>query len=132
MTAHNRPIKEPPVNRLMTIALAALLPVGAASAYDAAECTKRLTGTWVMGDATSSLTLILKQGGAATVEVNIAGEPLHSSAGKWSASAGPTAKQCKLATFEGEVGDGGDETLVTITDADTIELAEAGVFTRKK
>ena len=118
------------MKRLFALCAAALL-TGAASAYDAATCTQKLTGTWKLAVDGASLTLQLKAGGDITVEA-VAGpdQKPETSSGTWSAEAGVADNQCKLKTVEaGQTG--GDETVVTIKDDKTIDLAEMGVFTRQ-
>lgn len=119
------------MKRLLTLAIAAALPVGAASAYDAAQCKEKLTGTWKLAVEGASLTLALAADGAITVTAEVTGQPPESSKGAWSAEAGATADQCLLKTVDEAAGGGGDQTVVTIKDDKTIELAEMGIFTRQ-
>ncbi len=119
------------MKRLFALSIAAALSAGAASAYDAATCTEKLTGSWTLAVDGASLTLHLKAGGDITVEaVSGPGQKPESSSGTWSAEAGAADNQCKLKTVEaGQTG--GDETVVTVKDDKTIELADMGVFTRQ-
>ncbi len=118
------------MKRLLAFAVVAALPVGAASAYDAAKCTELLTGTWKLSIEGASMTLALAAGGKITVTVEAAGQPPESSSGTWSAAAGPTDKDCLLKTVEAGAT-GGDETIATLKDDKTLELAEMGVFIRQ-
>ncbi|MFT3810674.1 MAG: hypothetical protein QM698_12210 [Micropepsaceae bacterium] len=56
------------MKRLLALTAAAALLAGAASAYDAATCTEKLTGSWTLAVEGASLTLHLKAGGDITVE----------------------------------------------------------------
>lgn len=118
------------MKRLLALALAAALQVGAAAAHDAAKCTEVLTGTWKIAIESASLTLDLAAGGVITVTAEMTGQPPESSKGTWSADAGTAADQCLLKTVE-EGQTEGDATVVTVKDDNTIELAEMGVFTRQ-
>lgn len=120
------------MKRLFALAITATLTAGVASAYDAATCTTKLTGTWKIALEGASMTLDMATGGAITVTVVVGGQPPESSKGAWSAEAGAKADQCKLKTIEeGAQPGSGDESVVTIKDDKTIEIAEMGVFTRQ-